>query len=133
MPSFNLLALLISALVPLVVGGFWYAPKVMGNAISNEVHGQSTNLRHHPMVFVATFIFSFMISMLIAAILSTHAVEDQNMQHGAFHGLAAAVFMGVPSFAIIAMFEFKSIKYLTIHALYLMVSFAIMGAIIGGM
>ena len=132
MPELNLTALLLSALVPLVVGSIWYAPKVMGNAIKNEQHTDNPEKKHHPMVYVFTFIFSFLISMLIAAIISTHAPEDQNLQHGAFHGLMASIFMGIPTFAVIALFESRSIKYILIHAIFWMICFTIMGGIIGG-
>ena len=133
MPEIKLLPILLSALVPLIVGWAWYAPGVMGNKLKVDLGNENTESKHHPMVYVMTFIFSILISMLIGAILSTHAPEEMNLQHGAFHGLMASIFMGIPTFAVIAMFESKSIKYILIHAAYWMISFTIMGAIIGGM
>ena len=131
MPELHLTQILISALIPLIIGSIWYSPKVMGNAIKAESQNESNDGKHHPMVYVMTFIFSILISMLIGAILSTHAPEDMNWQHGAFHGLMASIFMGIPTFAVIAMFESRSIKYILIHAGYWMISFTIMGGILG--
>jgi len=138
MPEFNFISIALAGLVPLIVGFMWYHPKVMGTTLNNEIAGKELTDEemkhgHHPMVYIMTYVFSFMIAMLITAILSTHAIEDQNLQHGAFHGFGASLFMGIPTFAVIAMFENKSIKYIFIHSIYWMISFIIMGAVIGGM
>ena len=132
-PSLNFTALGIAALIPLVVGYIWYHPKVFGNAISTQNYGEPSQKKHNPLVYLATVFLSLLMAMLIGAILSTHDPADQNFSHGAFHGAMTSIFMAIPAFAIIAMFEFKSMKYILIHAFYWLISMTIMGMIIGGM
>ncbi|MBT8188980.1 MAG: DUF1761 domain-containing protein [Bacteroidia bacterium] len=131
MPEINLTAVILGGLMPLLIGYIWYHPKVFGDILSIINHGEIIKKPHPPLVYFVTFILSVLITMLIAAILSTHAIEDQTAAHGAFHGLMASIFMGIPTFAIIAMFESKSVKYILIHAFYWMICFALMGFIVG--
>ncbi|NNE26352.1 MAG: DUF1761 domain-containing protein [Saprospiraceae bacterium] len=132
-PSLNFTALAIAAFIPLIVGYIWYHPKVFGNAISAQIHGEPTEKKHSPLVYIVTLFLSLLMAMLIGAILSTHDPADVNLTHGAFHGAMASIFMAIPAFAIIALFEAKSMKYILIHAFYWLISMAIMGMIIGAM
>lgn len=131
MPEINLTAIIIGGFIPLVIGYIWYHPKVFGNTLSMINYGEITQKKHSPVVYILSFVLSVLITMLLAAILSTHAIEDQTAEHGAFHGLMASIFMGIPTFAIIAMFESKSARYILIHAFYWMVCFTLMGLVVG--
>jgi hypothetical protein len=104
----------------------------MGGVLAKENGADSKEAKpHHPMVYLLTLIASFLIAMLLAAILSTHSEEDRVLLHGLFHGGSAAIFMGIPTFMVIALFESKSATYILIHALYWFISMALMGGVIG--
>lgn len=132
MPVFNFLAISIAALIPLLFGAIWYLPSVTGNQLSKlNISDASKDTGHPPMVYVMTLVLSFLISMTIAGILGAHEPHEVTLTHGLFHGAAAAIFLGIPTFMVIALFESKPAKYILIHALYWLISMTIMGGIIG--
>ena len=129
-PTFNFTAIAICTLIPLLVGWIWYSPGVMGRLIAKE-NKEETPRSHPPRVYLLTLLASFLVAMLIAGIFSGHAEEDKTLLHGAFHGGAAAIFMGIPTFWVIALFEARSARYIIIHALYWFISMTLMGGVIG--
>ena len=134
MPDFNFIAIGIASLIPLLVGAVWYLPGVMGDTLSTENGvNPETKKKHSTATYVVTVIAGFLISMLIAAIMSTHAKSDITLAHGMFHGGVASLFMAIPPFLVIALFESKSLKYIIIHAIYWLISMVLMGGIIGFM
>ena len=132
MEEFDLIGPLAASIIPLIIGAIWYSPKVFGNAMAVEnQRDPSMPKKHGVFVYIITVIASLLIAMLIMAILSTHAMEDRTVSHGMFHGAMASIFMGIPPFLVISLFEERSKKYIMIHALYWFVSFALMGAVVG--
>lgn len=130
MPTLNFTAIAICSLIPLLFGYIWYHPKVMGDKLKS-LNDEAESHSHSVHVYILTVVAGFLIAMLLAGIFSGHAAEEKTLAHGAFHGGAAAVFMGIPTFMVIALFEGKSAMYVLIHALYWFISFTIMGAVIG--
>ena len=131
MPPINTTGLMIASLIPLIVGSLWYTPMFFGNVLARQNETTAEKKGHHPMVYILTLICSILISMLIGAIIGGHEVEEITWAHGAFHGFGAAVFLGIPAFVVIAIFEQKRFAYILIHAGYWLVSMTIMGAILG--
>ena len=133
MPDFNFVAIAVASSVPLLIGYIYYHPKVLGDALSKELGNDKSDKKegHHPLVYLFTLVFSFLIAMLIAGIYGGHDPVDRNLSHAVFHGVAAAIFMGVPTCMVIFMFENKSIKYMAIHAFYWIICMGLMGTIIG--
>lgn len=63
----NILAVLVAALVPMVIGMLWYNPKTLGNAWMKETGLTEEELRKANMVKVFGFsvLFSFMLSLIL--------------------------------------------------------------------
>ncbi|MFN8166018.1 MAG: DUF1761 domain-containing protein [Bacteroidia bacterium] len=158
--NFNFPIILISALIPLLIGFIWYHPKVFGNAwmaltgIKPE-DGKKANM---PLIFGLTYLFSVMAaSALIAVVIhqfslysiiqrvqstdpnamtmvndfmSKYGTEFRTFKHGALHGTLMGIFLILPTFAINSLFEQKKWKYIWINAGYWIVCLALMGGVI---
>lgn len=70
----NLIAILIAALIPMVIGFIWYHPKVFGTLWMKETGMTEEKARQGNQIlkFVLTFLFSFM----LAFVLNSLAVHD---------------------------------------------------------
>jgi hypothetical protein len=71
MMKINFLILMLSALVPLVMGFIWYNQKVFGNAWMKvaEVNEEKMKGANMLLVFILTFVFSFLISFVLQSIV----------------------------------------------------------------
>lgn len=67
----NMLAVLFAALIPLVTGAIWYNPKVFGNVWMrlSEVSEEKIKGANMAVIFLVTFIFSFMLSFIMFPIV----------------------------------------------------------------
>lgn len=77
----NIIIYLITALVPVVVGAFWYNPKVFGKAWL-KASGLSEKRARGADVFII-MIFLFLFSILVALALAQYAIH-QNAFHSFF-------------------------------------------------
>ncbi len=156
--EFNFLAIAVAAIVPILIGFFWYNPKTFGNAWMRESGVTEDTLKkgNMPIIFAITLLLSFVLAFFLQN-LTTHQMgafslaqgelgetesykafmedyknEFRTFKHGALHGVLAGVFLFFPVMAINALFERKSWKYILINTGYWIVSLAIMGAIVCG-
>jgi hypothetical protein len=153
-------AVFLAALIPLVIGFIWYNKAVMGKAwikstgLTEEYLQQANMIK----VFALLLLFSVMLAMglYMAVIHQVHLgslVADPKFQtpeamdaiekvksitgnnyrtfgHGAVHGMMTALFMGLPFFGVLALFERRSWQYYVIHIAYWVLCCIIMGGII---
>ena len=128
MPEFNWIFIGVAALVPLLFGALWYSATV-----SEIVAGEKPEGRTHPTVaYVLCYVAGIPISMFLSALMSTHAEMHQVPSHIAFHGSALAVFVVLPVLLVHFLFEGdRSWRNMIYHILYWVISFGIMGAVIG--
>ncbi|MFC5194231.1 MULTISPECIES: DUF1761 domain-containing protein [Bizionia] len=153
----NFLAILVAALVPLIVGFFWYNPKTFGNAWMRESGLTSETLKGGNMfvIFVLTLLFSILIAFILqfltihqtgalgmiggnvsealpsyTAFMNDYGLAFRTFKHGALHGCMAGVLFVFPILAITALFERKSWKYIFINSGYWIISLTIMGGIV---
>lgn len=157
----NFNALLVSSLVPLVVGSIWYHPKITGN-VWMKLNGFNENdLAKSNMfiIFGLTLVFSFFLSFIILMLtvhqlgplgmiggpkfaeaakpsfhefMSDYGTAFRTFKHGALHGFMSGLFFALPLVGIVGLFERKSWKYILIHTGYWTLVFTIMGAIVCG-
>jgi Protein of unknown function (DUF1761) len=68
---FNIIAVLVAAIVPLLVGFLWYNPKMFGNAWMKAagVTEESMKGANMALIFGLTFLFSFMAAIALAPIV----------------------------------------------------------------
>lgn len=159
--EFNLLAILVAAIVPIVIGFVWYNPKTFGTAWAREAEMTEEKMKsgNMPVIFLVALLLSFILAFFIQmltihqfgalgmiggdpsadgilpsfqAFMDDYGNAYRTYKHGALHGAIAGIFMFMPVIAINAMFERKSWKYIIINSLYWTVCLTIMGAIVCG-
>ena len=127
----NLWAVFVAALVPLLVGAFWYSPALFmkpwmqANGFTEADLQKANPVRNYTLSLIFSLIMSFNLAMFLA---DEGTTLSWGMAAGALAGLG---WVGL-SFAMIGLFEMRSWKYILINGAYLVVIFIIMGAIIGG-
>ncbi|MDO3695691.1 DUF1761 domain-containing protein [Wenyingzhuangia sp. chi5] len=68
--KFNLIVLLITAIVPLIIGFIWYNPKVLGTAWMKEIGMNPDKLeKPNPMIFLWCYLLSLFISVALTPIV----------------------------------------------------------------
>ena len=153
----NFLPIVVASLATLVVGFFWYNPKVFGTIWMKETGMTEEKAQQGNMmkIFGLTIIYSFMLAFMLGPavnheigaaqaaggnandpalieFLKAHHGKFLSFKHGALHGTMLGIFFALPVIAINSLFEQKSWKYIAINAGYWIVSLGIMGAIICG-
>lgn len=157
MDGFNYLAIIVAAVVPILLGFFWYNPALFGKTWMREAEMTEAKMKGGNMAVI--FGISILLSILLAfftmflvvhetgvygmtegqldgetakAFLSEWAGKYRTFGHGAIHGAMAGVFFVLPIIGINALFERKSWKYILINSGYWITCLAIMGSIISG-
>ncbi len=128
--TLNWLAIIAAALSNFLIGGLWYSPVLFGNLWMKENKFSDDDLKRGNMVkiFGLTFVFTFVMAFNLAMYLndsSTTAIW------GAIAGFLAGFGWVAMAIFIIGQFERKSTKYMLIHGGYVIISFVLMGLIIG--
>ena len=140
--SMNWLAILVSALIPLIIGSIWYHPKVFGTAwmhttgITEEKIKKMSSAKAYIVAVLLSVVLSFYlyINVLIGGPDDMRHGQEIYMtfKHGAAHGTFLGIFVGLPILATNAIFEMKSAKYIFINVFYWIVSLALMGGVLNG-
>ena len=129
MPDINLLAVAVAALSTFLIGGLWYSPALFykpwlrANGFS-EADVQKGN---SGVIFGLTFLFALIMAANLAAFL---AAPGTTLAWGATAGALTAVWV-VLGIAVVALFERRPWSYILVNGGYWLVSFVVMGAIIG--
>ena len=126
----NWLAVVAAALSAFVVGGLWYSPVLFGKVWLNangftEEQAQSFNKAR---AFIGAFVFALIMSANLAAFL---ADPKTTMWWGMTAGALAGFGWVAAGLAITALFENRSWTYIMVNGGYHVVSFVLMGAILG--
>ena len=157
--EFNIIAIIVAALVPMVLGFIWYNPKVLGTAWMKESGVTEEKMKESNMGVIfgisllLAFILAFFLQSLVIhqmgafslmggdpanalpsyeAFMNDYGSVHRNFGHGALHGAIAGVFIIFPIMAANGLFERKSWKLIFINSGYWTLALAIMGAIICG-
>jgi hypothetical protein len=126
--SINYFAVIVAALSAFLIGGIWYSvlfakPWMKENGFTEE------DLRKGNMgkIFGGAFILSFIISFVLVLFLG----PERNAAIGATAGFMAGLFWVATAFGITYLFERKSLKLFLINAGYHVITFTLMGLILG--
>jgi len=126
----NWLAVIAAAFSNFLLGGLWYSPYMFGKAwqAENRFSDEQVKNVNTARVFGTSFIWSLVMSVSMAFVLSGPASN-------ALAGLKAGLLIGVGWMAmgifIIGLFERRSTRYMLINAGYMVLSFLLMGSILG--
>jgi len=128
--SINWLAVLAAALSTFLVGGLWYSPVVFGGIWARANGLTEAQLRHGQMrAFVGAFVLAVVMSANLAFFL---ADSKTTVAWGMTAGALAGAGWAAAGLTIVALFERRSAIYILVNGGYLIVSFVLMGAILGG-
>lgn len=126
--SINYFAVLIAGLSAFIIGGLWYSVLfakawMVENKFKEETLGNSNMAK----IFGGSFILSLLISFVLALFLG----PDRNALIGALAGFMAGIFWVATAMGITYLFERKSMKLFLINAGYHVITFTVMGLILG--
>ena len=140
--SMNWLAILVSALIPLIIGSIWYHPKAFGTVWMNATGITEDKLKNMSpaKAYIVALVLSVVLSFYLYINVLTGGPDDMRhgqeiymtFKHGAAHGAFLGLFVVLPVLATNAMFEMKSAKYIFINVFYWIVSLALMGGTLNG-
>ena len=129
MPDFNLLAVLIAAVSSFIIGGIWYSPLLFDKAWQREAGMTEERLqgRNMALIFSAAFGLNFLAALVFALFLG----RNPGLVFGVSAGFAAGLFWVAGSLGVIYLFERRSLKLWLINGGYMIVTFTVIGAILG--
>jgi hypothetical protein len=155
--DFNIPAILVAALVPMVLGFIWYGPMLFQKAWMKEsgVTEEKMKGANMPVIFGVSLLLSVVLAFFtqflvvhemgimgmtegqiegdtVKAFLTEWEGKYRSFGHGALHGAFAGIMFVFPVMATNGLFERKSWKLTFINAGYWTVSLTIMGSIISG-
>ena len=122
----NWLAIIVAALSTFIIGGIWYSLFEKPWMAVNNFTQENLKKRKMPLVFGLSFLFSFIMSMNLAMFIG-----KEDFAFGTIAGFMAGFGWVAFSIAIISLFENRPLKYVLINSGYMIVSFTLMGAILG--
>lgn len=137
----NWLALVAASILPLVTGFIWYNPKVFGAAWMKEtgMTEEKAKTMNPAKTYGLAVVFAFLIAFFIWPMVMMGGAPEMphgpggdfmTFKHGVLHGSMLGIFVALPVFAVNALFEMKSFRYVAINVGYWIVTMALMGGII---
>lgn len=126
--SINYLAVIVAALSAFVIGGLWYSV-LFGKAwmVENGFDDEKLKNSNMAMIFGGSFILSLIISFILVLFLGS----ERDAMFGASAGFMAGSFWVATAMGITYLFERKSLKLFFINAGYHVITFTVMGLILG--
>ena len=125
----HIVGIVLAAVAGFVLGGIWYAPKLFGHVWARE---SGTPETHNPDPKAQARFFVILLALLaLVALVLDHMLHGHG---GVLRGLHVGGTAGVIAMAVVGMdtlFERKHVKLFLINAGYYLISFCIMGAIVG--
>jgi hypothetical protein len=126
--SINYVSVFVAALSAFVIGGLWYSV-LFSKAwmIENGFDEESLKNSNMGLIFGGSFVFSFIISIGMALMLGSESGAMDSATTGFLIGLLfVATAMGITY-----LFERKSLKLFFINAGYQIITFTVIGLILG--
>jgi len=126
----NWLAILVSAAATMIIGALWYSPVLFYKPWMKANGFEEADLKkaNTARTMILTFVLSFIMSANLAMFLAS---PETDVIWGMTAGFLAGFGWVALSIAIVAMFELRSFAYMAINGTYWIVSFVVMGAILG--
>lgn len=124
----NYLAVLVAALMAFIIGGLWYSLLFEKSWMKeNNFDKEALKKGNMGKIFGGAFIFSLIISFVLALFLG----PERNAMVGASAGFMAGLFWVATAMGITYLFERKSLKLFLINAGYHVITYTVMGFILG--
>ena len=124
--NLNWLAIIVAALSTFMIGGLWYSVFEKPWMAANNFNLEDLKKRNMSVVFGLSFFFAFLMSLNLAMFIG-----KEDLAYGTIAGFLTGFGWVALGIAIIALFENRPLKYVIINGGYMIVSFTLMGAILG--
>ena len=124
----NWLAVLVSAVSTFMLGGLWYGP-LLGRTWMRESGMTEEKARQANMARV--FGVSFLLQLIAAVVLAMFIGGESNAAFGLFAGASAGIAWVATGLGVIYLFEQRPLGHWLVNAGYHVVSYSIMGLILG--
>ena len=126
--SINWLAVLVSAVSTFLLGGLWYGPLLGGAWMrASGITEEQAKQGNMGMVFGLSFVLQLVAAVVLAMFIGT----DANALFGLFAGAAVGVAWVATGLGVIYLFEQRPFGHWLVNAGYHVVSYSIMGLILG--
>lgn len=127
--TINYFAVVVAALISFVIGGVWYSPILFANSWMKENGFKEEDMKNANMgkIFGTSFLLALIISFNLAAFIGPQG----DFTFGLFAGFAAGFGWVAMSIGTVYLFERRSLKLFLINAGYQVVTYTIMGGILG--
>ena len=129
MPEVNWLAVALSALSSLVLGGIWYSPALFAKAWQSAAGLSDEQLKSGNMAL--TFGLTFVLSFIAAAVFAMFLGTEMSVGAATAAGFSAGLCWVAAAFGINYLFERRPLKLWLINAGYHTLQFTLFGLIIG--
>lgn len=127
----NYLAVVVAAIATFILGGLWYAPFLFGNAWKRVNGFTDADLAKRSMP--ATFGAAFILQLISALVLAFFVGQEATAHYGALFGAHVGLAWVLTSFGVTYAFEGRPLSLLMINGGYHVVSFVVMGTILGAL
>jgi hypothetical protein len=123
-------AVLLCAVFNLILGAIWYSPALFYNAWKqeNKLTDEQIKQSNPTKTYGITFLLAYLMSYNLAFFLGDAKTD---WQWGLTAGFLAGFGWAAAIFTVIALFEQKSWKYISINGLYIIIYFTVIGFILG--
>jgi hypothetical protein len=129
MGQINYLAVAAAAVSMFLIGGLWYSPLLFHGMWMKANGFKETDVKGgEGKIFGLAFLLSLLMAANLAAFL---AGPNTTVAWGATAGLLAGLGWVALGIGIVALFERRSWTYILVNGGYFVVSFTVMGAILG--
>ena len=131
--------LLVSGVAALGIGAVYYHPKVFGTMWMHSAGLNEEKLKGGNMavIFGLAFLMAVIFAMYMNFTMEEHITQNPHFDpksgpfgHGAVHGIFTFIFTALPVIVTISLFERRNFKYILSHALYWLITFAVIGGIV---
>ena len=127
--SINVPAVLCAALMTFAIGGLWYSPLLFARAWMREAGLTEEQTRQAPMARV--FGLSALAALAMAFNPAAFIGPKASLGFGLFAGAAAGIGWVAMSLGVIYLFEQRSLKLWLINSGYQVLSYTLMGGLLG--
>lgn len=129
MEGINYSAVLVAAVSTFAIGGLWYSPWLFQHAWmkANKLTESDLGTGGQGKIFAVSFVFALVMAFNLAMFLKA---ADTTTAWGATAGALAAIWVAL-GIGTVALFERRPPAYIVINGGYWLVSFVVMGAILG--
>lgn len=125
----NYWAVLVAAISSFAIGSLWYAPFLFGKIWQKACGLSDEDLKNANMG--KTFALAFVLSVVIAYGMAMFFGEPVGLHMGALYGAMTAVFFVIPSIGTLGLFEHHKLSLFLVNSGYKLVTYTLIGAIIG--